>query len=295
MNDKAANLEQIQRWMQSVITHPGGVSEGVNSPQARGYLDVPLAELETVITRSAALASQQRLEIYVDAYFERLLECLREEFTATRHAVGDDLMNALTFGYLQHCPSRSYTLNVLGAGFPNFLAATRLHAHEAPAEGSATWTEFIIELATFERLLRDVFDGPGSERIAISNFDELPGIPPEDRGWLRLVPCPSLRLARFEHPVHAYWTATKADEQPDVPAAQETFLAVHRRDYVVHRNALEPAEFELVNQLAQGKDLSAAIAAAARSQASDWQDQEGCLEKWFAEWIRAGYFVGIEL
>ena len=28
MNAKPANLEQIQRWMQSVIMHPGGVAEG---------------------------------------------------------------------------------------------------------------------------------------------------------------------------------------------------------------------------------------------------------------------------
>ena len=55
---------------------------------------------------------------------------LREEFTATRYAVGDELFDALAFGYLQHYPSRSYTLNTLGEQFPKFLAESRLHAHE---------------------------------------------------------------------------------------------------------------------------------------------------------------------
>ena len=60
-----------------------------------------------MIGRSRALASDARLEIYVDAYYERLMECLREEFAATRHAVGDELFDALAFGYLQHYPSRA--------------------------------------------------------------------------------------------------------------------------------------------------------------------------------------------
>ena len=77
--------------MQSVIMHPGGVAEGIESAEARRHLDVPAGELESVVGRSRALASEARLEIYVDAYFERLLECLREEFAATRHAVGDEL------------------------------------------------------------------------------------------------------------------------------------------------------------------------------------------------------------
>jgi hypothetical protein len=34
MNDPPANLAQIQRWMQSVIMHPGGVEEGPRSWKA---------------------------------------------------------------------------------------------------------------------------------------------------------------------------------------------------------------------------------------------------------------------
>ena len=295
MNDKPANLEQIQRWMQSVITHPGGVAAGVGSPEARQYLDVSPADLETVIQRSTALGSHERLEIYVDAYFERLLECLREEFTATRHALGDELMNGLAFGYLQRCPSRSYTLNVLGAGFPSFLAESRLHAHEAPSDGGASWTDFIVELAAFERLLRDVFDGPGSERFSAMNFDRLQDVSAADRGRLRLVPCPSLKLQRFQHPVHSYWAAFKAEELPDTPELRDTCLALHRQEYVVHRNALAPAQFELLNHLWQGKNFSAALSEAAQSPDTDWQFLAGNLETWFAEWILAGYFVGFEL
>ena len=121
MNPPEPNLPQIQRWMQSVITHPGGVEEGIRSETARRHLDLQPAELESIIRPSRALTSHQRLEIYVDAYYERLLECLREEYGCTRYALGDELFDALAFGYLQQHPSQSYTLNLLGASFPRYL------------------------------------------------------------------------------------------------------------------------------------------------------------------------------
>lgn len=178
MKPKPANLVQIQRWMQSVVMHPGGVAEGVDSAQARAHLDVPRDELPSVITRSRALDSAQRLEIYVDAYYERLLECLREEFPATRFAVGDELFHALAFGYLQHYPSHSYTLNALGHSFSRYLAESRLHERDMPSDAPESWADFVIELAQLERTLRDVFDGPGIERLTPLTAEAFSRIPP---------------------------------------------------------------------------------------------------------------------
>ncbi len=133
MSHTGPRLEQIQRWMQSVIMHKGGVAEGVGSPEARQHIDIALDELESVVERSRALSSANRLEIYVNAYYARLLECLDEEFAVTRWAMGEDLFGAVAFGYLQHYPSQSYTLGHLGARFPRYLGESRLHASAAPA------------------------------------------------------------------------------------------------------------------------------------------------------------------
>ena len=35
MNAPEPRLAQVQRWMQTVIMHRGGVAEGVDSPEAR--------------------------------------------------------------------------------------------------------------------------------------------------------------------------------------------------------------------------------------------------------------------
>lgn len=290
---KLASLDQIQRWMQSVITHPGGVAEGLNAPEARAHLDVAAEDLESVIARSAALGSAERLEIYVDAYFERLLECLHEEFTATREAVGDELFHALAFGYLQHYPSRSYTLNSLGANLAKYLAESRLHERAAPLGSGPTWPDFVIELATFERALRDVFDGPGSEGTAGLNVAELAAIPAESWGELRFVAARCLRLARFEHPVHTYWAALKSGEQGADPPPKATYLAISRRDYVVERHELSPTQFALVERLIGGHSLGQAIAGAAELPGIDWLALEQELPHWFAQWTAAGFFAGL--
>ena len=210
MSTHDPRLAQIQRWMQSVIMHPDGV-DAIGTGETRAHVDIGPDNLENVIARSRALSSVERLEIYVDAYYERLLECLREEFPATRTALGDELFHALAFGYLQRYPSHSYTLNRLGDNFAVFLADTRLHQGEIPPGAPPSWPDFVVELARFEGTLREVFDGPGIER-SLAAFD--PGTIDEigAESWqsMRLRAAPCLRVRQHEHPVHEYWNAMKS-------------------------------------------------------------------------------------
>ncbi|MEX0679626.1 MAG: DNA-binding domain-containing protein [Pirellulales bacterium] len=294
MSAHKSHLERIQRWMQSVIMHRGGVTEGVDAPETRQYLDVALEDLESVIRRSRALSSADRLEIYVNAYYARLMECLDEEFSVTRYAMGDELFAAVTFGYLQSYPSQSYTLGRLGANFPRYLAESRLHAGETPENAGASWPEFVIELATFERSLYEVYDGPGTERGGTLDPTEVAEIPPTAWNRLRLVVAPCLRLHRFGHPVHEYWAARKDGTEPAPCGPRATWLAVNRRDFVVERRELAGAEFTLLAEIAGGATLAQAIAAAIAPSTPEDGPVEPRLGAWFARWAGDGYFVGVK-
>lgn len=292
MSASQPHLEQIQRWMQSVITHKGGVEEALESPETRQHLHVPLEELEGVIGRSRSLSAAQRLEIYVDAYYARLMECLDGEFAATRHAVGDELFAALSFGYLQSYPSRSYTLGQLGANFPRYLAESRLHAGAAPEDAPASWPDFVIELATFERSLYEVFDGPGTERGGTLQAGELAQMPPAAWNEMRLVPAPCLRVHCFDHPVHEYWSGWKDEQQPAAGQPRATHLAIHRRDYVVEHRELSGGEFALLAEIVGGASLAQAIARAVES--AGGEPLESRIGETFARWAGDGYFVGVD-
>ena len=127
-------LGLIQHWMQSVIMHPEGVEAGIDSPGARSVIDVAIDQVENVICRSSAQTSIERLHVYANAYFARLLEVLASEFPALVNALGDELFEDFAFGYLQQFPSPSYTLSDLSAKFPEYLALTRPSRESADAE-----------------------------------------------------------------------------------------------------------------------------------------------------------------
>src|SRR5438105_5881909 len=118
-------LDIVQRWMQAVIMHPDGVDAGLASEAAREHLDVAPENVEQVISRSAAQTSIERLSIYANAYYARLLECLGEEFPVLKKTLGEETFDAFAFDYLQRYPSQSYTLGKLGENFTRYLAETR--------------------------------------------------------------------------------------------------------------------------------------------------------------------------
>ena len=139
-----AKLDAVQRWMQSVITHPQGVEAGLASDAARSHLDVAPAELAAVIDRSSAQTSVERLGIYATAYYARLIECLEAEFPIFRQTVGADAFADFAFGYLTAFPSHSYTLAQLGAHFPSFLEKSKPPSN---ANHTADWPDFLVDLA----------------------------------------------------------------------------------------------------------------------------------------------------
>lgn len=293
MSDEPRALEQIERWMQAVIMHPEGITAGIDSADARREIDVSASEVEDVVEPSRQLSSIDRLRVYGNAYYARLLECLREEFPALLHAVGEETFDALTFGYLQGCPSKSYTLAKLGARFPGYLAETR------PAKDELTvgpdWPAFMIDLATLERTYSEVFDGPGVEGKNLLSVDDLLAIPPEQWEQVRLETVPCLRLLEFQFPVHEYATAVKQGKSVEMPDSRPTHLAISRRDYIVRRWELDAIEFQLLRLIESGETLGQAIEnlADANSETGLPDNFADSLREWFAKWTASGFFAAV--
>ncbi|MGH7201542.1 MAG: HvfC/BufC family peptide modification chaperone [Planctomycetaceae bacterium] len=283
------DLATIQRWMQSVITHPDGVAAGIHSPGAREQIDLAPADVETVIGPSQSLTSLQRLHIYANAYHARLLECLREEFPAMVHALGEETFNGFAFGYLQSYPPTSYTLGRLSIHFPKFLEETRPQYGDAGSD-AADWPEFLIDLARLERTYADVFDGPGVEGQTLLETDALLAIPQDEWPRVRLVPVECLRLLELRFAVHEYATAVRKGDEPEPPGPRPTWLVVTRRDYVVRREPVSRGQFELLRALAGGETLGDAILRAVEAADADVPSLAADLQSWFRCWTRAGYF-----
>lgn len=296
MTAPADDLDRVQRWMQAVIMHPGGVAYGVDSQLAQSEIPLTVEQIEQVVTRSKTLSAVERLGIYANAYYARLRECLQEEFPALRHALGNEAFDALAIGYLKEYPSTSYTLADLGRCFPTFLAESfpgnRASAEEP--ERYRVWGEFLAELARLERLYSEVFDGPGVEGEQLLDAEQLQALAPEAWPHARLVPAPCLKLIAFRYPVHEFISAIRRKEDPAVPEPAPTWLAVTRKNFVIRRLALSRPQFELLGALIAGNSVAEAIRQAAEY--FEGNDEQLCekLREWFAEWSGAGFFVGVQ-
>jgi hypothetical protein len=294
MNDTPRELARIQRWMQAVIMHPDGVADGIASERARAEIDVSADDVQRVINRSKAQNSIERLEVYGNAYFARLLDVLRDEFPALRHAVGEDAFDGFAFGYLQAYPSSSYTLADLSTNFPRYLEETR----PADDDGQARpdWIDFLIDLAVLERAYGEVFCESGSEDGSHLKPEDLEAIPPQRWADARLIPTQCLRLMTFRFPVHEYATAVRNNKDPaplDQPST--TWLVISRRDFVVRRLAVSRVQYELLRAIVDGHNLGEAIGRSVEATDADVNTLTNQLGQWFKAWAAAQFFQAVEL
>ncbi len=301
MSDRPESTARLQQWMQSVITHHAGVQAGVESDEARAALENGLEPLEAIVLRSKSQSSLERLEVYGNAYYARLLHCLRDLFPACRHAAGDESLDAFAFSYLQYHPPQSYTLGNLATHFVAFLEQSRTEhfASEANDQGDPenqveSWSRFLVELARLEHVIDEVFDGPGIENDPPIIGKQLKEVAPEVWPELRLTPVVCLRLLEFEFPVNDYYTAFRRSESPSLPEQCPTYLAVNRRDYVVRRYPLDATQYDLLTQLVDGATIGEALTAVSAG-VEDAEALAGSVSSWFAAWAREQFFARLDL
>ena len=125
MSNESRNLDQLQRWMQTVISWPGGVEAGIDSEAAQSEIPLESSELETIVTASSRQTSLERMGIYANAYYARLLECLSEEYSALVSAMGKTAFGAFSMEYLQEYHPTSYTLCDLGGALSSVFNRTQ--------------------------------------------------------------------------------------------------------------------------------------------------------------------------
>jgi hypothetical protein len=200
----------------------------------------------------------------------RLLDCMQTSHPALAHLFGDELFDAFALDYIRAQPPRSWTLAQLGAGFAEHLQATR--------PGQDDWERLIVELAQLERAFVETYDGPGAEDRRLLAAEEMPEQPSQQWLTTRLQPVPCLRLMRSGFPIGSYLLAVRAGEQPPPPRAQESFLVLWRRNWVVSIAELDAGSYQALNLLSAGRTL------AELAQPQAWQRLK--------EWAALGLFMG---
>ncbi len=284
--DPAPDLNRVQRWMQAVITHPDGVLSGADGEAARQLIDVGQGNLESVVTRSRSLEAADRLAIYANAYYARLIECIGDVFPVLKRVLGEEMFDGFAFDYLQSHPSKSYTLNILGDRFVDFLRETR--PDPDGEQDDADWADLLIDLARLEWTIYDVFDGPGTEQEKTLEASDVAGVEPETWLGMRLQTVPCLQLVEAGYPVNTFYSAVRASEgelEIPFPDPSRSYVAISRRDYIVRRYDLTRPQYELLAVLQRGGTIGQALEACADATPTGELEQlVGEVQQWFRNW-----------
>jgi len=271
------DLHDTQRWLQTVIAHPGTVLEAIEDPEAARLL--PPERLGEMIRPSWSLESAERVEIYHGMYLLRMVEALETDYPALRYYMGEEAFEELVEAYVAHYPSRSYTLNRLGDHMPAFLD-----------ESDSADAAFLADLARLELAITGAFDAEESETLSA---EALQAVPPEAWESARLTPVPSLHLLELRHDVLPHLKAFHRKRPNPRPRRRATRIADHRSNLAVYHLQLNRSAHALLQSLVDGEPLGEALAQAVASiKASRRQEQ---VFGWFRQWIADGFFAAVEV
>lgn len=292
------DLSVVQRWFQAVVTDPAGIEAGIQSGEALDLAPMSRGDLEYMVTRSDKVSARDRLAIYGNAYFARLIECLGDSYPVLKRVLGEEAFNGLAFSYLQRYPSQSYTLGHLGVNLARYLDEMRSDADgTAPQgeKGNLGWADFLIDLVALEWTIGQVFDGPGIEGKSILKSEQLQDIEPDQWPLARLNTVPCLQLLSMRYPINEFYTFVKQTPEAELlpPSPADSYIAITRRDYVVRRHELSFGEYTLLKALAQGSVLGDAIEETAVCCDLDDQDLEEKLPQWFHNWTSQQFFSSV--
>ena len=221
------SLQLLQQRFWHLITAPEGVS-GALPEVARA--DPGADPLASWIVADDEDTARERLDVYADMYFFRLLEALESDVPKVATLLGHDAFHDLVTDYLVVHPSTHPSLRHAAGSLPDFLA----HHH-----ASATRSD-LSDLARLELARNDVFHGPASPSI---DAQALAGVAPDVWPRLRFGVAPAVRWLRVRTSTLPTWRAASDGVPPPDPNAEIAGCVVWRSrapdhdDQVWHRAA----------------------------------------------------------
>lgn len=282
-------LAGIQRVMSFALMRPLTRNEGMQRTNA--------AIAGQIIRPNDRLTSFERLEIYNQQYWWRLLGCFNDDFRGVRAVLGERKFERLAVAYLETHGSTSWSLRDLGQHLPAFLkkhpALTAPHSQLAQEMAQVEWAKIVA------------FD-----------TGALPTIDPQklakrDPAKLRIKLQPCVTLVRLRFPIDQLLKKLR-DTSPETASVSNAvsasgrrtiralrakasdepiFLAVHRVDFSVYYKRLDPEAFKLLTALRAGSTLADACARGFTRSKLRGDTAAAKVAEWFNIWTRLGWLA----
>lgn len=234
------SLRVIQDYFARLITDPTGAADGLKALREH---DPAAPEPAAIFGETEKLPALERIDIYANMYFFRLMEVLENEFPKVGALIGHSRVHDLATDFLLAHPSRNPDIGRIADPLPDFL---RVHPHpEFPG---------LHELARLERTRSIIITA--ADPPPLLTLTDLRALPPDSLGALPLRLIPALELLAFDHPVHELWLAVEAqkdlEEALTAFAPRATRLRVWRGGFKVYHREIDEAEFAALSLAREG-------------------------------------------
>jgi len=279
------SLALLQRRFWRLITAPAGVKDGLLEVATD---DPAAAPVTGWIAARDEVGARERLEVYANMYFFRLLDALRGDLPSVAGLMGDDAFHNLVVDYLLAHPSTNPSLRHAGRHMPGFLAD-----HQAAAARPD-----LPDLARLDLARNDVFHAADSPVVAAG---DLAALPPELWPRLRFRIAPATRWLSARTSALAAWQALADREAPPAPSDDLVGCVIWRsrtpghEDQVWHRAAslTELIALEAVQAGATFEHVCGLFAADLNPQAVATEAAQAALAA-LVRWVGDGLLSGIE-
>ena len=281
-----SGLEQLQRAITGALMKPLDGDENM-TPANRSVA-------ERLIKPNDRLTAFERLQIYNQQYWWRLLGAFGDDFSGLRAVLGERKFDKLATVYLEKHGSTSWTLRNLGSKLVTFLEENPKLTHPR--------TALALDVARVEWARVLAFDEPAKRSIQPAKFARTPA----DR--LRLGLQPYIVLLELSHPVDDLMRKLKRTEFSAVSNAvgasghrkesqivvrrsrKPVFLAVHRLENSVYFKRHDREAHALLVALREGTTLEAACDTAFAGTKDAPEKCAAKIREWFSRWSEFGWF-----
>lgn len=291
------SLRQIQEFMWQAVARQLNADYSTKKRWIDGKsFDSKAAEF---VRPNSKLSSLERVQIYNQQYWYRLLDCLEDDFPGLRAVLGAKKFLSVCKEYLNAHPSRSFSLRNLGSELPTFINDRK--------ELVAPDFQLCSELARFEWAQVVAFDGESSPSI---DDEFIRAVNPET---LRVSLQPYITLLELTYALdefsvslnkHARDHSEAGSERCDVenpdgggeqapwPVPEHIYLAVHRHENTVYFKRLDAFGFVILSALSRDRSLGEALVDAVsfmQEHAMPTDDLQNEIQQAFALWNRLGW------
>jgi hypothetical protein len=274
-------LKTSQEWFGSIISRAIDTESRIQplAPSGRPIEE----EACTYIKPSPTLRPAQRIQIYNQQYWWRLLNVLHEVFPLVVRLFGYYEFNQqLGIPYLLRFPPNHWSLNALGGRFPGFLEEA-YHADDRA---------LVVDAARLDCAFNDSFLAASSEPVTLENlpvagdpaslFDKVLYLPKHLHFFEFKYDLLTLREELLKESVDQW---LEADFPPLKKEKQYYFIVYRNFKNLIQWSEMTHAEWALLRQFEQGVTVEAACEWLETQETAVQEAASQHLAEWFQGWI----------